>query len=212
MNLPKTSPRDEARAMFRRAILEAAAVVFVERGFHAARIQDIAERARIGVGTVYNHFEQKEDVMLALLEEHTSELASLFARHSSDVGDFAERLHARLVRVLDYKDQHRAFFALVMEHGLLGPGSASSTLLKGRKPKRAACMRDELVACMAEGVKEGALRDDYSPEEHARMFAGVLRALTLDVIRDGRGRTVDRAGDVVELFTNGARARRGAHR
>ena len=55
--------REEAKQLFRNAILEAAEIVFSERGFHAARIQDIAARARIAVGTVYNHFEQKEDVL-----------------------------------------------------------------------------------------------------------------------------------------------------
>ena len=37
--------RDEARALFRNAILDAAESVFAQRGFHGARIQDIAEQA-----------------------------------------------------------------------------------------------------------------------------------------------------------------------
>src|SRR5262249_11395598 len=67
---PAPRRREEARALFRNAILEAAEEVFAERGFHGARIQDIAARARLAVGTVYNHFGQKEDVLRALLEEH----------------------------------------------------------------------------------------------------------------------------------------------
>ena len=77
MNLaPDRLPRrrDEARALFRNAILDAAEAVFAERGFHGARIQDVAARARIAVGTVYNHFAQKDDVLAALLEERTEGL------------------------------------------------------------------------------------------------------------------------------------------
>src|SRR5579863_9458398 len=71
---PPLRRRDEARALFRNAILDAAEAVFAERGFHGARIQDIAERARIAVGTVYNHFSDKDDVLSALLDERTEGL------------------------------------------------------------------------------------------------------------------------------------------
>ena len=78
MNLAPDRPprrRDEARALFRNAILDAAEAVFAERGFHGARIQDIAERARIAVGTVYNHFADKDEVLSALLDDRTEGLA-----------------------------------------------------------------------------------------------------------------------------------------
>src|SRR5580658_1642295 len=88
--------RDEARALFRNAILDAAEAVFAERGFHGARIQDIAERARIAVGTVYNHFEQKDDVLSALLEERTEGLLAQVRAREGDPADFRARLHARM--------------------------------------------------------------------------------------------------------------------
>src|SRR5271167_2269342 len=110
--------RDEARALFRNAILDAAEAVFAERGFHGARIQDIAERARIAVGTVYNHFEQKDDVLSALLEERTEGLLAQVRDGESDPDGFVPRLRARVARMLTYVEQHRAFFAIANEHGL----------------------------------------------------------------------------------------------
>src|ERR1700677_4577541 len=80
--------RDEARALFRNAILEAAEVVFAERGFHRARIQDVAARARIAVGTVYNHFDEKKDLLRALLEERTEGLVAQMGRRDDDPGGF----------------------------------------------------------------------------------------------------------------------------
>src|SRR6516162_4299789 len=91
--------RDEARALFRNAILDAAETVFAQRGFHGARIQDIAAQARIAVGTVYNHFEQKDDVLSALLEERTEEmLAQLLATDHAPT--FEARLRARVASLL----------------------------------------------------------------------------------------------------------------
>src|SRR5260370_13176553 len=108
--------RDEARALFRNAILDAAEAVFAERGFHGARIQDIAARARIAVGTVYNHFAQKDDVLSALLEERTEELLEQLRARDDDPRDFRGHLEARVARLLGYVEQHRAFFALANEH------------------------------------------------------------------------------------------------
>lgn len=192
--------------MFRRAILEAAAAVFAENGFHAARIQDIAERARIGVGTVYNHFEQKEDVLVALLEEHTAALTDRFT--APDSGDFAARLEAKVERVLRYQDEHRAFFALAMDYGLLGPPtSASSLVLKGRKSRHFEGMRKGLVSFFEEGVKEGALAPGHDPLRLVRIFGGMLRAFTTESLIDGKGDSASRAGEIVELFLHGAEAR-----
>ena len=46
----------------RESILEAAAAVFSEKGFHAATVEEIAARAGIGKSTVYEYFESKEDL------------------------------------------------------------------------------------------------------------------------------------------------------
>lgn len=195
--------------MFRRAILAAAAEVFVDKGFHAARIQDIAARAKIGVGTVYNHFEQKEDVLVALLDEHTTALAACFAPQPSDPDDFAAALVARVERFLSYEDEHRAFVALAMDHGLIGPSrSAADHALRGRRARGVERLRREFMECTSLGVERGALSASLSPVEHARTLGGVLRALTYDALVGGKARAVDRAREVVDVYLHGAGRKR----
>src|SRR5262249_2072947 len=122
-----------ARALFRNAILASAEHVFGERGYHAARIQAIAARARIAVGTVYNHFPQKEDLLRALLEERTREMLAELTARPDDPTDFEPRLTTRVGRLLRFVDQHRNFFAVAIEHGLLGACSAGSAATLGDK-------------------------------------------------------------------------------
>ena len=50
-------------------ILEAAIEVFAEKGFHHARISDIARRAGVADGTIYLYFRNKDDVLLTIFEE-----------------------------------------------------------------------------------------------------------------------------------------------
>jgi AcrR family transcriptional regulator len=60
--------QQKLEAMRRAKILDAAARAFAERGFHAARVQDIAKAAGIAHGTVYNYFPNKEALLLGLLD------------------------------------------------------------------------------------------------------------------------------------------------
>jgi AcrR family transcriptional regulator len=53
----------------RAALLEAAAEVFARRGYRAARLDEIAERAGYSKGAIYFHFSGKDDLFFALLEE-----------------------------------------------------------------------------------------------------------------------------------------------
>jgi AcrR family transcriptional regulator len=53
----------------RERLLRAAAAVFAERGFDRASVDDIAAEAGVSKGTLYWHFEGKDELFLALLEE-----------------------------------------------------------------------------------------------------------------------------------------------
>ncbi|MEW6267897.1 MAG: helix-turn-helix domain-containing protein [Thermodesulfobacteriota bacterium] len=82
--------RDEQVERNRRQLLAAARQVFLERGFHAASLDAIAEAAGFSKGVVYSQFESKADLFLALLEERIEERASrneeLAARASGSAG------------------------------------------------------------------------------------------------------------------------------
>lgn len=60
--------RAESQARTRQQILDAAAVVFARRGFHAASIDEVAEDASYTKGAVYSNFGSKEELFLAVLE------------------------------------------------------------------------------------------------------------------------------------------------
>jgi AcrR family transcriptional regulator len=61
--------RAEKQARTRRALLDAAAAVFVERGFQGAGVEVIAERAGYTRGAFYSNFSTKEELFAELLQE-----------------------------------------------------------------------------------------------------------------------------------------------
>ncbi len=65
----KLSLRERKKLIFRQKILDAAALQFERKGFSETSIADIMNAAKLGVGTFYNYFESKEELLLALLED-----------------------------------------------------------------------------------------------------------------------------------------------
>lgn len=66
--------RERQKADRTRRILEAAASLFREVGYDAARIEDIAERAEVSVGTFYNYYQNKGDILLATVGMEVEEV------------------------------------------------------------------------------------------------------------------------------------------
>src|SRR5664280_3780668 len=66
-------PRSARRAQ----LLEAAQEVFVESGYHAAAMDDIADRAGVSKPVLYQHFPSKLELYLALLNESANEMVRL---------------------------------------------------------------------------------------------------------------------------------------
>lgn len=76
--------RKERERQFRRQeIMDAAETLFAEKGFHGTTLDDIAEAAEFGKGTIYNYFESKEEIyrtiIFDLLEGGTEALKQLDA-------------------------------------------------------------------------------------------------------------------------------------
>lgn len=101
---PLTAER--RRQQTREYLLQAAAQVFAERGFHAASLDEVAAAAGFTKGAVYSNFKNKEDLFLALLEDsYAREMTALRATiERSDVppeariGDFVSLIGGELDR------------------------------------------------------------------------------------------------------------------
>ena len=63
-------PRDERRGQ----LLIAASEVFVDRGYHAAGMDEIADRAGVSKPVLYQHFSSKVELYLAVLQRHVENM------------------------------------------------------------------------------------------------------------------------------------------
>lgn len=99
---PPRNRFERRRAETRQALVRAARQILAETGDTSASIQTIAERADVGFGSFYNHFESKMELFDAAVVDALDELGQTFDEHLQDIDDPAElvaagfRLSARL--------------------------------------------------------------------------------------------------------------------
>ncbi len=69
--------REKKKLRTQAEIIDAAIKLFMEKGFEGATIEEIAEKAEVGVGTVYNYFSSKRGLLLALMARKTEHMIEL---------------------------------------------------------------------------------------------------------------------------------------
>jgi AcrR family transcriptional regulator len=77
----------ERKRRTRSGLVETARKVFLERGFHAASLDEIAEAAGYSKGAVYSNFASKADLFLAVLDAHYEQRARAYADVVLDESD-----------------------------------------------------------------------------------------------------------------------------
>lgn len=194
----------------RAAILDAAEQVMAAQGIRAARMEDIAARVGVSVGTLYNYFKDRQQLLDALLDLREQELlASLDAELERSQGlRYRERLGGFLRCLLEYARTHLRLFGLLLEDGMVYglPGDKSL----GRYQEMSREVGGRLAALDREGMEEGALR----PEDAAHYPALLMGMMQSVVYQQLLSRRPAPAGDVVEVllrcFLDGAAPRQGA--
>jgi AcrR family transcriptional regulator len=84
----------------------AARRLFVERGYHATRPQDIAREAGLGHGTFYLHFSDKRACFLAFVDEAREELDVYLRQRRVPGASLEERIGATIAAIYDYSESH----------------------------------------------------------------------------------------------------------
>jgi TetR/AcrR family transcriptional regulator, cholesterol catabolism regulator len=90
----------------REAIIEAAARVFRTKGYHAASVQDIADAVGILKGSLYHHFESKEELLYLIVKEPRARLYKTVADIVADDAPAGQKLRRAILAHLEAFDQH----------------------------------------------------------------------------------------------------------
>ena len=136
----------------RRQLLGAAQEVFVAQGYHAAAMDEIAERAGVSKPVLYQHFPGKLELYLALLDESAQELVRIVSEALSSTTDNKQRVPATFQAFFDFVSSSGEAFRLVFESDLSNEPAVRERLDR--------TMRD-CAEMISQFIREDAgLRDD----------------------------------------------------
>src|SRR6202051_1692341 len=108
-------PRGERRGQ----LLAAASEVFVDRGFHAAGMDEIADRAGVSKPVLYQHFSSKLDLYLAVLQRHVDNLVSGVRQALRTTTDNRQRLRSAVQAFFDFIEQDGQGYRLIFENDII---------------------------------------------------------------------------------------------
>ncbi|HZP44208.1 MAG TPA: TetR/AcrR family transcriptional regulator [Candidatus Binataceae bacterium] len=182
------SPRPDNR---RELLLDAAARLFSDEGFHAASMRDIAKAAGMLSGSIYYHFESKEELLLAIYEEGARRLAEAVENAIARETDPWARLEAACAAHLGGLIAHRDYARVMIQTPPDAGGSVESRIRDLRR-RYEARFRALIEALPAPGDIDrrylrmllfGALNwspvwfrpERDSPETVAKQFIAMLR-------------------------------------
>lgn len=187
--------------MTRDKILEAAAQIFSEKGFHAASMQDIAKSVNLQKASLYHHVSGKQEILLELLDQALDILIDRIGAVVSQTKPPEEKLHQAMQVYLQTLTDHRGLAAvLLFEHRSLNEE------LKSRHLPR----RDRFEGLWRDLIQEGdetGVFDCDDPSQAARALLGVLNWTLTWYSADGPLTAQEIADQYAGLFLNGLLAR-----
>ncbi len=184
--------RDELRIATAETILSAAEAVFSEKGLQAARMEEIAARSGVAVGTLYNHFADRSSLLEALvLSRRKALLGRLDAELDESKGrPFLNQLRGFATALFEHVAGHFGFFTVLMQEP-----HDHRTMLKELEVRAQKLMQ--------RGLSQKALRSRHTDLLGAA-FVGLLRGVLSRALREPRGEMASCVEAVMDLFLRGA--------
>jgi len=195
--------RERKKAKTRLSISEIATKMFIERGFDAVTVAEVAAEAEVSVATIFNYFETKEDLFF----DHEGELIAAQCRFVQQ-RKAGESITGALHRAFRAAIDAEAIPRIVSGEGRFVRTIEASPALRAR----ARLALDKTEAALAETITEetSAAKGDPTPCAVAAMVisiermlmedarAAVLRGDTAAVVKRKLRRTCDRAFELLE--------------
>ncbi len=173
--------REQATQARRQLLVETAAICFAEKGFHQTSMRDLAERAGVSLGNVYNHFDGKTDLIreIARLEAEglqviQSELSKI--DDAKGVLDHFVLLYSKMCA----EPLHAMLASEILSEGMRNPG-----LLEEFDHNR-----QKLLASLAETIsiihQTETSTSDVKPDHCAEFVLDLVEGLAMRFVFEGK--------------------------
>lgn len=163
--------RPDAEQSTSEAIIAAAEARFIDQGYHATRVSEVARLADVSIGSIYVHYENKEGLYAAVIERALDiEERYLDGVLGSDTLSDLEKVIALGEAYMQFFRDHPGHFRLLMAPFESTPEEAVNSPIGRQITARGARQRERLAQAIANCVEQGLMREDVDPERSANFW------------------------------------------
>jgi len=198
----------EEAAATRQALLDAALIVFSQKGYAAARLEDVAEQAGVSRGAIYWHFHSKAELYNTLAEETAAQAEEIIRRAVAQRKGILETHRQIMIALIVFVEEdatYRAVQELMMFKTELTPD-----LEEGIKMKAAAfrAVEERVAETLRAGIAAGEVRADLDPIIGGRAALAYVNGIILTWMIDQHAFSLRASAPaLVDVYIRGIAAR-----
>jgi TetR/AcrR family transcriptional regulator, fatty acid metabolism regulator protein len=180
-------------------IINAAIEVFGKKSFQSSSISEIAQRANIAEGTIYQYFKNKEDLFFSIPLEKTKEFCRDLDLHLEGIAGAYSKIRKFVWFYLYFFQKNPAYSrALMLEMRV------NKRFSRAKAFKSFNLLTDKILEIIEEGLEERVIRKDVNIYLLRQLILGILEHIvTRWHLKEERYRLTDSVEDVCKLIFHG---------
>lgn len=171
--------RPDLRERRKTEILHAAAGVFAECGYRRTRMADVATRAGVGKGTIYEYFRTKEELFLAIFDSYVEEAMATAQAAAEECSDPVDALRAFFASTFSAAREMLPLYPLTLEFWAAAAGSEFSERMRQDFFELYRRYGEVVAEMIRAGVESGELSPTVPALAVARVLVGAIDGIFL---------------------------------
>jgi len=183
----------------RQLIIDAAIEVFSRNGFHDSTISQIAQRANVAEGTIYQYFKSKEDLFFSIPVDKTQQFYKELELHLQGINGALNKIRKFVWYYLYHLQDNPEYARALMLEMRVNRNFANTKAFGAYRP-----LTKRILEIIKEGQEEGAIRKDINIYMIRHLILGLLEhILTRWLLKGQKGDLLDQYNEAVELLSQG---------
>ena len=190
----------------KQSILQAAIEVFSKDSFKNSSISEIAKRANVAEGTIYQYYKNKEELFFSIPVQKTIEFTEELDLHLQGITGAFNKIRKFIWYYLHFFKMNPAYGRILMLEMRV-----SASFVKTKTYNFLKKSTSRILEVVKEGQKEGVVRKDVNVYILRQLILGILEhVVTRWLLKGGKYDLMEHYEDVTKLITNGISAPRKA--
>lgn len=194
------SRKERERLLRKQEIMKVSAGLFAEKGFASTTLEEIAARAEYGTGTIYNYFQNKDEIIKSIIESVFESNMALIEMADKKASDLLEFFEIFIHGIFNYFRENKEEIILIARYFITTPYDANSTIEVLHQK-----IDDKILRRITDGVKKKEIRNT-DPEKLLYFTHSFIYPYITLLIRHNRFSTDtmdEHVKFLIDIFFNG---------